>query len=159
MLAVVPTPDAVLRQFGIVHSAYLMLSHIVSHDMLCRYRLLRRHPAPLLLWRGLADFGCCIVVATSVAYRRLYSTGPVNDISHCKSLSFFNEFFSVAAEGYFLFLTVDLKVAITNPFNDFRILSQWCVAPVMLHPARSTLLVMWMHTPLWRAGTTWQCWY
>ena len=90
----------------------------------CRLRLLRRHPSLLIVWRAVADLGCCLVVASSVGYRRLYPASAVSG-AHCKTLSFFNEFFSMAAEGYFLFLTIDLKVAITKPFSNFRLASMW----------------------------------
>jgi hypothetical protein len=110
---------------------YVRLLVVYQLGASCRYRALRLHPSSLFIWRGAADLGCCAVIIASLLYRR-FASPQTTDVSHCRALSFFNEVFSVAAEGFFLCLALDLREGITSPFTNYRVMMQYCQAAVVL---------------------------
>ena len=107
----------------VVLLASLCLS-LVSSAAVCvlffAFRALRRHPASLVLWRCVADAAFCSAALISHVVFRGRGEGSDASLDNCRAYSFVVQATSLAAELYFLALSVDLSLSMTNPFTDVR---------------------------------------
>lgn len=109
-----------------------LLSAVSSGLVLLTYArspALRRHPASLIACRSLCDlvFSLQLVATYSVA------AAPGVDVSaQCYYLSSMTQFFVLATEMYFLWVALDLRASITDPFADFKARTRWYHAGTLL---------------------------
>ncbi len=75
----------------------------------------------------MADLVFCTDIVIAVVYRMVYASHDEfgADVAQCKWFSFVAEFFGIAAEGYFLMISVDLLISISNPFTNHRVNRLW----------------------------------
>jgi len=82
-----------------------------------------------LLWPVRA---CSGLIGSRVEFGDSSAAAPFND---CQVFSFLAQFCSVGAEGYFLMLSVDLVVTITNPFSNYTVRAP--PAPLAAHAQKN----------------------
>lgn len=63
----------------------------------------------------------CSLTHSHSVYSWVGSAGFEEAINDCAVFSFVTQFCCLAAEGYFLMLSVDLVLAVTNPFTNYKV--------------------------------------
>jgi hypothetical protein len=68
-----------------------------------------------------ADFAFCLEILASHLYHKEADpdSNPL-DTTDCRGFSFASQFLGLAAEMYFLMLSVDLLLSVTNPFTNYK---------------------------------------
>ena len=92
---------------------------VASSPAVCLYAVIRPHDTFFV------PYACLLALVAGLILSRMdYGDGSAAEIfNNCTIFSFISQFVSVAAEGYFLMLSVDLVVTITNPFSNYEVRS------------------------------------
>lgn len=82
----------------------------------------RRHPSALILFRTLSNFGFSIILVINsldFGFEGKYDT--YCNSAGCTALAFFTQAALFAGEFWFMTLSIDLLISLTNPFSSYQV--------------------------------------
>eukprot|EP00736_Rhodelphis_marinus_P001551 Rmarinus@m.21486 len=103
------TRPSIALFIGALLSTICILALIYTYK---HYRTLQKHPGSLVYYRSLSDLGFSLVFLVQ------YAMPPQDD---CAMFSFILQFCALSSELWFLTLSIDMFMSLTNPFTNYKL--------------------------------------